>query len=97
MNAPMWSAVEYDIDKNQISVKECELSCNGVLICKGSIQEPIMYVFNELYATLEEQKMAIASPVFATKEQCEDNYFLLIQFLYSFGETPYFSANSLLK
>lgn len=37
----------------------------------GSIQGPIMYVFNELHTTPEEAKLPLVSPVFASKEEVE--------------------------
>lgn len=36
---------------------------------KGSVQGPIMHIFNELHCTLEEAKLPIVSPVFARPEE----------------------------
>lgn len=38
---------------------------------KGSLEGPIMYVFNELHCTPEEAKLPVVSPVFATVEELQ--------------------------
>lgn len=39
---------------------------------EGSIQGPIMHLFNELHCTPEEAKLSIVSPVFATREELQN-------------------------
>lgn len=39
---------------------------------KGSIEGPIMYVFNELHCKPEEAALPLVSPVFASREELED-------------------------